>query len=670
MSELTIQTLSLPAAEMGAPNPLPPIRRRRPPAASATAGDLPASMQQNMAYGHAPSLLPYAMQDAYTRRSSPQEHPVAVLENPLLRAVFLLDYGGRLWSLYHKPSQSELLAQSPSLTFCNLGLRNAWFRGGVEWNVGTIGHSPLTCSPVFAARLDDEAGCPVLRLYEWERLRQVIVQVDAWLPESAPVLFVRPRVINPGTEEVPLYWWSNLAVPLTPNLRVLAPATGMYLLQNPMEGLRHRPVPVSDGFDVTYPEKWQHAADLFFDLRAEAQPWIAAVSARGEGIFHVSKGSLPGRKLWVWGTSQGGRNWQKFLSPDAEPYIEIQAGLTRTQLEHLPLAPRSDRAWIEAMGYVQVDPAQTHGEDWNAACRHVEQAIGETLPPQGISAASRLGAALADHPPGSILHRGSGWGSLERRRREMAGQGGLDADGVPFDDLALGPEQAPWLKLLHSGTLPTASPRLPPQGFLVGDEWRASLERSLQEEGKGTWDGWLHLGVMRWFSGDDAGAESAWRRSLSEAWTPWACRNLAALHWEMGRLTEAADLMLAACRGQPSQLELLVECGTLLIEANRSRDWLDLIAGAAAAVRAHSRIRLLEAQAALAAGELPTVEKFLEERIVPEDLREGETSLTDLWFGFHEMRLRNEIQAGGERQLEDLVRERCPIPPELDFAIR
>ena len=119
-----------------------------------------------MSWGHAPHILPYAMQDTFTRRYRLEDHPVGVLENQILRAEFLLNYGGRLWSLYHKPSQTELLARGPRITFANLALRNAWFYGGVEWNVGTIGHSPLSCSPVFAARLEDPNGSPILRLYE------------------------------------------------------------------------------------------------------------------------------------------------------------------------------------------------------------------------------------------------------------------------------------------------------------------------------------------------------------------------------------------------------------------------------------------------------------------------------------------------------------------------
>ena len=60
---------------------------------------------------------------------------VAVLENDHLRATFLLELGGRLWSLLHKPTGRELLSVNPVFQPANLAIRNAWFSGGVEWNI-------------------------------------------------------------------------------------------------------------------------------------------------------------------------------------------------------------------------------------------------------------------------------------------------------------------------------------------------------------------------------------------------------------------------------------------------------------------------------------------------------------------------------------------------------
>src|SRR5437773_627507 len=78
-------------------------------------------------------------------------------------------------------------------------------------------------------RLQDQYdGTPVLRLYEWERVRCVPFQIDCWLPDDSPFLMVRVRIINPNDHAIPMYWWSNIAVPEHADVRVLGPADKAY----------------------------------------------------------------------------------------------------------------------------------------------------------------------------------------------------------------------------------------------------------------------------------------------------------------------------------------------------------------------------------------------------------------------------------------------------------
>jgi hypothetical protein len=44
------------------------------------------------------------------------------------------------------------------------------------------------------------------------------------LPPDSPWLYAHARVVNPTAAEVGMYWWTDIAVPDRPGLRVLAPA--------------------------------------------------------------------------------------------------------------------------------------------------------------------------------------------------------------------------------------------------------------------------------------------------------------------------------------------------------------------------------------------------------------------------------------------------------------
>jgi hypothetical protein len=661
MRELRIETLTMPAAGLGLENPLPPLLTGRELHAVEGGPGIPEEMLRHMAYGHPPNLLPYAMQDGYTRRRRPGEFRVAVLENDVLRATFLLEFGGRLWSLVHKPSGRELLYVNPVFQPANLAIRNAWFSGGVEWNIGVIGHCPFTCSPLFAARVERPDGTPALRLYEWERIRQVPFQIDAYLPDGSPVLLVRVRMANPHGHEVPMYWWSNIAVPESPDTRVVVPADAAYRFGY-HGGLMRIPVPEFEGVDYTYPTRIDHSADYFFHVPGGHRRWIAALDGGGSGLVQTSTARLQGRKLFLWGTGAGGRKWQRFLSPAGGDYVELQAGLARTQMEHLPMPAGAEWAWLEAYGLVEVDAVAVHGGDWARARSAVEDELEALIPRAALDAEFERGARWVDRPPAEILQRGSGWGALERLRREAAGEPPFCSEGLVFDDGSLGEAQEPWLALLRDGAMPVSGPEPPPRGFMVQAEWRDLLEAALAAGKGGSWLAWFHLGVLRQYAGEHAAARRAWERSLEQAQTPWALRNLAVLARE-------EEVYVDACRVAPDLLPLAVECGRFLIEAGRPRQWLDLLRTLAPSIRCVGRVRLLEAQAALAVGDLERVERFFADRVVIPDLREGETSLSDLWFDYHERRL--SVMAGipGGDTLRARVRREFPVPDEFDFRM-
>mgnify|MGYP000892266655 CR=1 FL=1 len=678
MSDLRIETFVRPGADLGPENPLPPlgVGRDLHVVDNASSG-IPEEMLRNIVYGRVPNVLPYTMQDGYNRVRTPRQFRVAILENEILRATFLLELGGRLWSLVHKPTGRELLDCNPVFQPANLALRNAWFSGGVEWNIGTTGHSPFTCSPLFAARLVSPEGVPVLRLYEWERIRQVPFQIDAYLPDGSPVLFVRVRIVNPHAETVPMYWWSNIAVPEMPSTRVIVPAASAYSFGYGGGGLARVAVPEIEGVDVSYPTNIGKAADFFFHIDVPGtRPWVTALDETGKGLVQVSTSLLQGRKLFVWGMGDGGRRWQTFLSEPGRAYIEIQAGLARTQLEHLPMPPGAEWTWLEAYGLMDADPSAVHGPDWQAAVADVGLRLEELIPRASLDAELARCTGWLDSPEGSqavtLLQRGSGWGALERVRREASGEPPF-ATALAFDDDSLSAAQQPWVALLQSGTLPALSPLDSPTGYCVQPQWAGRLERFIVDEPdhESRWWALLHLGVLRYAAGDRMGAQEAWRLSMACTANAWAARNLAFAAWEEGRFEVALERYTQALEMQPALLPLAVEAGQKLIAMGHAQTWLDLLVGLPAAVRTAGRIRLLEGQAALETGDLERVEPLFDGSLVVDDLREGERSLSQLWIDYHISRLRRteEGKALPASEALERVRRDYPVPAFLDFRM-
>ena len=408
MTILDIRSIVVSMPRQGPLNPLPPMRLLGDLHDDIDCAGLDEEMAGNIRYGHVSSVLPYLLQDDYSRELVPQETSVAVLENSHLRAVVLLEFGGRLWSLEDKVAGRELLYNTDRIQLGNLGLRNAWFPGGVEWNLGTTGHTALTCSPVHAVSLELPDGAPGLRIYEWERMRDLAYQVDFRLGPGARHLAVDITVTNPNTHAVPAYWWSNIAVASSAGARVVVPSRSAFEFTYTRR-LHRVPVPGSGRLDLSYPHAAPRTADYFFELDPGKLPWIAAVDTAGVGLLQVSSRRLRGRKLFTWGNTPGGRRWQEFLTGSTESYFEIQAGLSTTQLEHLPLGPGASWSWSEVYAPVSVPVEAVHGE-WPAAIECMESVIAEAA----VQSMPEERAGVAHDRQGASLHTARDGGRSSR----------------------------------------------------------------------------------------------------------------------------------------------------------------------------------------------------------------------------------------------------------------
>lgn len=599
--------LRLPVAPLGAENPLPALRAPREIHEVSNLSELPAELADNIRYGGLPTLLPCLVQDGYGRERAVAEVPALVVENERVRAVVVPAYGGRLWSL--EVDGRELLYRNAVVQPANLALRNAWLAGGVEWNLGSTGHWTGTCEPLHAATVEGPDGTPVLRLWEWERTRNLVVQLDFWLPADSALLYVGVRIRNPHDHEVPAYWWSNIAVPQSPGGRVLVPADQAWYFgyQGSLDLID---VPDHDGIDLSYPMRHRRAADYFFELPPGQPPWICAVDENGTGMFQASTARLRGRKLFVWGTGRGGRRWQDWLAPgnDGDGYTEIQAGLARTQLEHLRLPAATSWSWLEAYGAAAID--DPHGS-WPQA----RIGAGKQIEPLVADLETRheRWLEIADAEPGERLVTASGWGALE-----AAG----DLPGTPFGDDTLGPRQQPWIEL-RNGLCPEVDPSSPPDGTLTGARWHELLEAA--PDG---WFTWYHRGVARWLAGDPDAARDAWHRSLEVEPTAWALRNLAVTAQSP---SQAAEFYSRAVAYAPGLRPLVVEALDLLIDNERWAEAAELLTALPPELRSDGRVRLAEVVVRARWGAPEVAAELMESGIEIADLREGENRLAETW---------------------------------------
>ncbi len=655
----------IPAATLGKENPLPDIKNISYIHAQIEATKaIPERLTTYIDKGMVPTMLPYTQQDNYDRSRTERLFKAVILENSYLKAVFLPQLGGRLWSLWDKAGQRELLYRNPVFQPGNLALRNAWFSGGVEFNVSIKGHHPLTCSDMFARHITMADGTPGVRIYEYERIRGTAYGFDAWLPEDSRMLYIRPRIENTTGHEVWTYWWSNIAVPYTDGMRVIVPADRTFInyAVDDHYYLVFSDVPVSRGVDISHPKNVKISQDFFFFIPDRKPKWIAAVDENGSGLVQCSTRELKGRKLFVWGDSAGGDNWKNFLSDGKnDGYVEIQAGLARTQLEHLPLPADKTYTWVEAYGAVSGDPKRLHG-DWKDARAAVEEpleGVFSTLP-----AMKRMKAL-----PGEMIHCGSGWGTLENMRRMADGEA-LLSSVFAFPENALDEKQLPWLSLLQKGSLEGVDPMAEPSGYLVDPGWRARLERSMESGHGCNWFSWMHLGLMRYTAGDIDGARMAFEESLKLTESPWVLRNLSMLYAnELGEMPQALAYMERCLERKRDCRWLWLDMAVLCLKAERFQRWTELYSSMPNEFQAEGRLKLYMAMALIRLDRLEEAAGYLNPGLEVPDIKEGERLITEGWFSLYGGIISKRTGITDPAELRKMVEEEYPLG-KLDFRMQ
>jgi len=174
---------------------------------------------------------------------------------------------------------------------------------------------------------------------------------------------------------------------------------------------------------------------------------------------------------------------------------------------------------------------------------------------------------------------------------------------------------------------------------------------------------------MRHYICDTIGAQQAWSQSLALKRYPWALRNLGMLGLAADQMDTAVEYYLEAIHMAPDLLPLAVECGKAFIEANRPQKWIELLPSFSDSMRARGRMRLLEARARLALGQIDQAGEIIETLPVIEDIREGELSLSQLWLDYNVQRLSRQENRAITPELISRARRQFPLPASLDFRM-
>lgn len=581
-------------------------------------------------YGKRETAFPYRQYTCYTRTRKEKELPTAILENRFLKATFLPTYGGRLWSLIDKTTGENLLYTNDVIRPSNLAIRNAWFSGGVEWNISMIGHTPFTMEPLFTSKLEKEDGTPVLRMYEYERVRKVTYQMDFWLEENSRFLNCRMRIFNQTDEMVPMYWWSNMAVPEYEGGRIIVPAKEAFT--NREDGVYKVDIPMVNGNDISKYKEIPNQVDYFFHIPKESPKYIANINKNGYGLLHLSTSRLVSRKLFSWGKNEASDNWQDFLTEHAGRYVEIQGGLGKTQYGCIPMAPHTAWEWVELYGAVQTSK-DASSASYEQALREMNQIVEQQLQilqPETILSSTKL---LAKQPA-QLIQTGNGYGALENALRSYRGESQLSSH---LDFGTLSSQYKEWMDFLETGHFPEKDPLEVPYDFMADDTFYKKLKETIQTINHQNWYAFYQLGLYYFQNNNIDASTECFIESMTLEPNPWAYHGLSVIYLKNQKNHGAIEFILKGYEMRKDDLSYLKETLKILLLVKGYEEIKKLYHTLPKDFAEESRV-LFDYLIALArTGQEKEVLDYLNEHhLVLEDLRECETSLGSLWEEVYE----------------------------------
>ena len=278
-------------------------------------------------------VYPYPLYDTLTDRREDRDYHLIVLENEFVRLGVLPEIGGRLFEGIDKSNGYHFLYRQHVIKPALIGLIGAWISGGIEWNIPHH-HRATTFLPVQHRLEKHPDGSQTVWVGELELRHRTRWAVGYTLHPGKSYFEAKLRLLNRTPFVHTLLCFANVAVHVDENYQVIFPPRTQFVTHHhkrefttwPIATTRYGGYDFRPGVDVSW-FKNHVAANSMFAWNYEDDFLAGYDHGRQAGLLSIADHHIvPGKKLWTWGNGPRGRMWDKILTDDDGPYIELMVG--------------------------------------------------------------------------------------------------------------------------------------------------------------------------------------------------------------------------------------------------------------------------------------------------------------------------------------------------------
>ncbi|MET0244227.1 MAG: DUF5107 domain-containing protein [Flavitalea sp.] len=313
----------------------------------------PIFLEKRVYQGSRGAVYPHPVIEKIAEEKTDKEYRAVFIENDYLRIMILPSLGGRIQRAYDKIRNRDFVYYNQVIKPALVGLTGPWISGGIEFNWPQH-HRPSTFDAIDFNIEENKDGSKTIWVNEVELMTRTKGMAGFTLYPDKAYLEIKGRLFNRTSFPQTFLWWANPAVKVNEHYQSVFPpdvhavfdhgkrdvisfpvAKGTYYKVDYSPGTdisRYKNIPVPTSF-MAVESEYNFIGGYEHDTQA--------------GMLHVANHHIsPGKKQWTWGSGDFGQAWDRNLTDEDGPYIELMCGVfTDNQPDFSWLYPNEEKTF-------------------------------------------------------------------------------------------------------------------------------------------------------------------------------------------------------------------------------------------------------------------------------------------------------------------------------------
>ena len=298
----------------------------------------PMFFERRVYQGSCGKVYPVPFIDKVYDTPSMKQYDAITLENEYVRLVLLPELGGRIYIAQDKKNGNyDFFYRNDVIKPALVGLAGPWVSGGVEFNWPQH-HRPATFMPTDVEIEKGKDGSVTVWMSDHDPLTRMRGTHGICLKPGSCLVELKARLTNRTPFTQTFLWWANVAARVHDQYESFFPPDVEYVADHAVRAMSSFPEALQKYYSVDYAKR-KGANNLcwYKNIPVPTSYMICATkydffggydhAAQG-GFVHVADRHIaPGKKQWTWGNHPFGYAWDRELTDESGPYIELMAGV-------------------------------------------------------------------------------------------------------------------------------------------------------------------------------------------------------------------------------------------------------------------------------------------------------------------------------------------------------